>query len=78
MSYVILDGKAVNPDEVDPAKHRFLGMFRPAQSMEAECRKAGAFMQCSCGQTLMVHGAVDKHWRQGCFDVPQYVTIEKG
>lgn len=69
----LLDGRVVNPQEISPAKHRFLGMFRPP-------RLGDPFhgdLYCACGRILMTVADVQEHWRLGHNDVPQYVTIDK-
>lgn len=68
----LLNGKHVPASDIDPAKHRFIGLFRPAQDpYREECRN----IHCTCGQILQFAGESFKHWQQGCFDEPQYVDI---
>ena len=71
MSTVYLDGKPVAPDAVSPEKHRFIGMWRPPR-----CPKLRGDTVCSCGDTIRFAQETVKHYRDGCFDVPQYVSLE--
>lgn len=84
----ILDGQPVDPSLVDPAKHRFIGTFRPASKQDCQPIE-GEFptkLCPSCGGRFAPYYLTethqealakwqDKHWRNGCFDVPQYVSI---
>lgn len=69
---VYLDGVEVEPEAISPARHRFLGMFRlpnpPHFTMNWWCP--------GCGECTQVVGQEHRHWREGHFDVPQYVSIE--
>lgn len=62
---VLLDGVYVQPSKVDPGKHRFIGLFRPPRNPFL-----GATTDCSC----VFFG--EQHYRNGCFDTPQYVSIQ--
>ena len=69
---VLLDGVYVQPSKVDPGKHRFIGLFRPPRNP-----LLGATTDCICpcgGRVRYVHEG-EQHYRNGCFDTPQYVTI---
>ena len=78
----LLDGKQVKPEEINPAKHRFIGTWRPP-AVPVRPRIRGVV--CPCGQELnylqgsgqiLVDGSrAFVHWQAGCFDEPQYVTI---
>ena len=74
MSDVYLDGKAVPALEITPERHRFLGMFRPAENPMANPKTD---IPCTCGEILKYRGLEIQHYRKGCYDVPQYVTIGK-
>lgn len=65
----ILDGKHVNNDIINPAKHKFIGMFRPPKAL------FGLHI-CSCGQTIDNFGAATTHYLAGHDDEPQYETIK--
>ena len=71
---VLLDGKFVAAESIDPAKHRYLGMFRPAINPIANPRTD---VYCTCGQILKMRGEETEHYQKGCYDSPQYVTIER-
>jgi len=66
-----LDGKEVKAEEIDPGKHRFIGMFRHPIPPYSK----GWDIACPCGQILKIVGEETEHWMRGHFDVPQYVTI---
>ena len=74
MSHVLLDGTFVDPTTIDPKLHRFIGMFRPAVNPFAN---PTCDILCVCGATLRYRGQEDEHYRKGCFDSPQYISIEK-
>lgn len=82
MSLVYLDGQQVSHDVIDPAKHRFIGTFRPPQCPDARYTKEDGTVAyadvigCRCGQDLWSVEQTQDHWRQGHFDIPQYVTME--
>lgn len=71
---VLLDGKFVDPEVIDPEKHKFIGMFRPATN---PFHNFGCFVVCNCGLTLQTPGEPHQHWQKGCYDKPQYVTIKE-
>ena len=69
----VLNGKRVSDDEINPTKHRFIGMFRaPAPPKIPQCY----IFLCSCGTSLRSVGEEHSHWLRGCFDQAQYVDIE--
>ena len=74
----ILDGKYVDVSEIDPGKHRFLGMFRPPTPF----MPPGCCPLCSCTTVLTTVGDVERHWQLGHSDVAQYASLaaqaEKG
>ena len=73
MNFVLLDGQNVSPKDISPAKHRFLGMFRPPADPFAG---ATCDCLCPCGKILRYVGESAQHYRGGCFDVLQYISIE--
>ena len=67
----ILNGTTVSSSEINPVKHKFIGVFRqPTMPIV----KGDCFM-CDCGQVLWTAEAVQDHWRLGHMDVPQYIDI---
>ena len=76
----ILDGHNVEADQIDSARHRFIGTWRPpAVPSYNEIEKlTGSTVQCPCGTNFGrdYHYMMRKHWQGGCFDEPQYVTID--
>jgi len=75
MSEVLLNGKKVDFSEVDPKKHKFIGMFRkPYYEMEREWG-IGCYIRCSCQTTLQTVDQTYSHWQRGHFDIPQYADI---
>lgn len=76
--HVILDGGYVTPDTIDPAKHRYIGIFRPPAPIvptgehRMHCPSCHQIMYTSMGNSLV------QHWQKGCFDVPQYQTVKEG
>ena len=68
---VYLDGVPVEADRVTPSRHRFIGTFRPPQAPQA-------MLLCPCTEWLRSHGTVHQHWREGHFDVPMYVSVDRG
>jgi hypothetical protein len=69
----ILDGKPCKPEEIDPAKHRFIGMFRPPTWPRRE--SIGHLIDCPCTRLLGDTATIREHWRDGHFDEPQYINI---
>jgi hypothetical protein len=80
---VLLNGHFVEPQFIDPAKHRFIGNFRFPTCPDAaykdektgETRYCDA-VQCGCGNLLWDKQSVHDHYLMGHFDKPQYVDIE--
>jgi hypothetical protein len=70
MTQPLLDGQPVDPSVIDPAKHRYVGMWRPAES-NLSCGTVCP----GCQQIVLSAHSRAIHWRNGCFDVPQYVSI---
>ena len=70
---ILIDGKKVSDDQVDPEKHRFIGMFREPFNMQ---RFDGPFLvMCPCGASLDSFVDCMQHWQMGHWDIPQYVII---
>ena len=70
----LLDGQPVEESIIDPAKHRFLGTFRPPVPPRD-------ITTCPCGVSLITYYGPDlhfQHWQLGHLDVPQYQTISPG
>jgi hypothetical protein len=70
----LLNGQFVDDAEITPAKHKFVGMFRPAENplMAHGCY----FVICPCGDTLKYVHESREHYLKGCLDTPQYVDID--
>jgi hypothetical protein len=64
----LLDGKIVPDEDIDPAKHDFLGMFRYPYPPDP----GGYDLLCPCGAILKYVGEKTEHWRRGHFDIPLY------
>jgi len=69
---VLLNGNYVQPEVVDPTKHRYVGMFRPPVNPVIN---PTTDILCRCGEILKYRGQEVEHYRRGCYDVPQYVDI---
>jgi hypothetical protein len=74
MTFVYLDGNLVKPEEISPKKHRYLGSFRPPINPSEGCK---TYFLCSCGQTLKYVNEGQEHYKRGCFDIPQYASIQE-
>lgn len=77
MTMPLLNGKFVAAAVIDPAKHRYIGSFRPPENPlipKASCYA----VHCRCGQSLTTYQDGWEHYRNGCCDEPQYVDIEHG
>ena len=70
----LLDGKYVPAETIDPAKHRYLGMFRPPTNPLMPAKPVYAVI-CYCGYHLTFRAQSREHYLQGCCDVPQYASI---
>jgi len=76
---VILNGEYVDPDRIDPHKHKFIGTFRPPRPPEPESLNTS---ECICGELLWKYtdgygNRIWEHYRCGHFDLPQYATIKE-
>lgn len=69
----LLNGEYVDAESIDPHKHKFIGMFRPA-----ECPRPSfpcyVFI-CPRGHQNKNMGDEFTCYLNGCFDLPQYVDI---
>ncbi len=75
----ILDGHKVDADQIDPCKHRYIGPWRhprPPTLAEFERYPATRGRFCLCGDIIYTTAIRRNHWQGGCFDEPQYVTIQ--
>lgn len=72
---VLLNGRYVEAMEIDPAKHQYIGMFRPAEVDYFP----GHCPVCHETTSSYAHGIdMNRHIKKGCFDVPQYINIVVG
>ena len=67
---VLLNGRPTEDEEIDPSKHKFIGMFRYPNPPTPE-----GYVMCPCKQILQVEQTVYDHWQKGHFDIPQYIDI---
>ncbi len=65
-----LDGHIVEDSVIDPAKHRYIGMFRRPY----DC--PNAYVACTCGAILQTMEITREHWQAGHWDQPQYETMQ--
>ena len=73
MNSVLLNGKIVDEKEIDPAKHKFVGPFRPPS---IDHLIGTGFILCDgCRHVIQTQEQVFDHWRLGHFDMLQYVNI---
>jgi hypothetical protein len=84
---VLLDGALVSPAVIDPARHAFVGMFRPpsdpAEKMvenyfankDPNAPYREVIFMCRCGGQLYTQQDNRAHYLMGCWDRAQYVTI---
>lgn len=72
MTYpAILDGKKVDASEITPEKHRFIGVWR--DPTPPSLRWSPSLNGCSiCNNS---YKSLDACWREGHWDLQQYVTI---
>lgn len=73
-----LNGKIVPEGEIDPKKHKFVGVFR-ATSFEMYLRTLNFpfdVMMCSCKASLWTREQIYDHWLQGHMDENMYFDIE--
>ena len=70
---ILIDGEIRTETELNPAKHRYLGMFRPSPNPMQNPR---GYILCKCGEVLQYRGQEYDHYIRGCCDIPQYVTIK--
>lgn len=70
MKKVYIDGKEHTSNEVNPAKHTFIGMYRlpdPTSLFKED-------ILCSCYTPLRTHEGIVNHWLLGHLDIPKYRT----
>ena len=70
---VLLNGKMVEEKEIDPAKHKYIGRFRPATNW---MQGVTCNIICSCGEVLRYVHQSKEHYDRGCCDINQYVDLE--
>ena len=70
---ILLNGLYVENSDIDPAKHKFIGRFRPAVNPMAN---PTGYIACLCGNILKVRGEEITHYNNGCCDINQYVDID--
>ena len=75
MPMPILNGKRVSKEQIDPAKHRFVGIFRAPSP--PDFRGYDNFY-CDCGHNLQTFEQGFSHWQMGHFDDMQYVDLNNG
>ena len=68
---VLLDGSVVDPEQIDPEKHKFIGMFRYPYVFPK------SYVVCGCGSILQAMDETYNHWLLGHHDVAQYESIKK-
>ena len=73
MPTVLIDGKERPAEDVDASKHKFIGMFRHPRPPGYSTKPVGP---CTCGEELTIQGQEREHWARGCYDIPQYVSLE--
>lgn len=79
----ILDGHKVETDEINLARHRFIGTWRPPipptlDEINAMPDTLGNTCTCGAGfylRTMDYLGMIRRHWLDGCFDEARYMTI---
>jgi len=71
----LLNGKHVDPKEIDPAKHKFIGLFREPTPPYRRPGETWEVMICECGMQLWTVNSIFEHWQLGHMDTPQYVDI---
>jgi len=71
MRKIFIDGKLVPESEIDPAKHTYIGQFRPPYKFAG-----GGYVLCDCGRTLQTVDEVFHHYQSGHWDTAQYQTIK--
>jgi len=72
----ILDGEYIDDKDIDPAKHKFIGIFRDPFSTYKDLHIVA--FRCGCGEQLFNERSLFDHWQRGHMDAAQYVSIEKG
>ena len=68
----LLNGKIVDAKDIDPKIHMYLGTFRPAEPPPFDI--CGAAIS---GERERATVTIRELWKQGEYDQPQYVTVDK-
>lgn len=71
----ILDGEEVPTAQITKM-HRFIGYWRPPRDPLIDITGCDRIV-CRCGATLWYRDTDSSHWKRGCFDLPQYVTVKE-
>jgi len=82
----ILNGVKAEADQIDAAKHHFVGTWRPpvpptlAEIEDLPHNQGRVGTDCRCGlgiytDTQAYLGQIRRHWLGGCFDEAQYVSL---
>lgn len=69
----ILDGKPVDASVIDPAKHKYIGMWRPPEPPQERCDFSLPRLDAMVAWNNNLRS--QDAWRKGELDVAQYVTI---
>jgi hypothetical protein len=72
----LLDGKQVDASAIDPAKHKFIGMWRPPESSVWDTSILNTLPRRERIDYRDAHRNDHLSWREGVYDEPQYVTME--
>lgn len=80
---VYLNGKLVDDQEIEPRKHKFIGMFRTPwgtirKNINASLMNypnGNVMLLCGCGSSLWSVQDHYEHWLKGHCDIPQFVDI---
>jgi len=70
---VYLNGKEEDDSIIDPAKHKFIGSFRPPDFPRSD--GTWAVYMCGCHRPLWTVEECYEHWVLGHMDILQYVDI---
>lgn len=71
---IYLNGKLVKEEEINPEKHKFIGLFRSPTWPVSD--GIWEVYPCQCMQHLWTVQACQEHWRLGHMDTPQYIDIK--
>lgn len=70
----LLNGEHVKNEDINPQRHRFIGLFRYPSFPVSD--GTWDVWGCSCGQFLQTFQELQEHWMLGHMDIPQYVDIQ--